>query len=93
MMFVLKFGVLAWVGIDYQVRFSRTPLPTLAATLFLGAVCSLFFGIQSEVLMRVHYESRGHRPYAVEGIWSSHAASGPSAPEARSGRGHLPRAG
>lgn len=71
LMFVLKFGMLQWIGIDYQARFVRTPLPTVAATLFLGAVCSLFFGIQAEVLMRVHFESRGHRPYVVEGVTDS----------------------
>lgn len=73
LMFVFKFGLLQLVGIDYQVRFARTPLPTLAATLLLGAVCSLFFGIQSEVLMRVHYESRGHRPYSIANISESAA--------------------
>ena len=75
-MIVFKYGWLRLLGIDYQVSFVQTPLPGLAGTFFLGAVSSLFFGILAEVLIRVHYESRRGKPYAVQSVFDSHGESG-----------------
>lgn len=61
------------VGISYRADFIQTPLPSLAATLLIGSVLSLFFGILAEILVRVHFKSRGVRPYAVEAILDSEA--------------------
>lgn len=71
LMIVFKFGWLRLVGIDYQASFVETPLPALAGTFLVGMIVSLFFGILAEILIRVHYESRGARPYAIESIRDS----------------------
>jgi glycosyltransferase involved in cell wall biosynthesis len=70
-MVVFKFGWLRLIGIAYTASFIQTPLPAMAASFMLGAVMSLFCGILAEVLIRVHYESRGARPYNVERIFDS----------------------
>ncbi len=59
LMVVFKFGWLRLVGIDYQSSFVQTPLPAVAVSFMLGAIISLFCGILAEILIRVHYESRG----------------------------------
>ncbi len=70
-MVVFKFGWLRLIGIDYKASFVQTPLPALAGTFLVGTIVSLFFGILAEILIRVHYESRGARPYAIESIRDS----------------------
>lgn len=67
-MVALKYGWLNLVGIDYRASFIETPLPSLAATFFLGTITSLFFGILGEILIRIHHESSGFRAYAVRRI-------------------------
>ena len=71
LMLVFKFGWLRFIGIDYQASFVETPLPAVAAAFIIGAINSLFFGVLGEMLIRVDYESRGLKPYAVEGITES----------------------
>ncbi len=71
MMLAFKFGWLSWLGIDYRASFVETPLPALAATFFLGAVSSLFFGILAEILIRIHHESSGVRAYAIRELEDS----------------------
>lgn len=71
LMFVFKFGWLRFVGIDYRASFVQTPLPALAASLFVGSVLSLFIGIQGEISIRVLHESQGLRPYAIETVMDS----------------------
>jgi glycosyltransferase involved in cell wall biosynthesis len=65
LMVAFKFGWLRLVGIDYRASFIQTPLPALAGSLLIGAILSLFFGILAEILIRIHYESRSVRPYAI----------------------------
>ena len=72
LMLVIKFGGLRIIGIDYQGSFVQTPLPTLTGIFFLGAVCSLFFGILAEVLVRIRYEARQTKPYIVRSTLDSH---------------------
>ncbi len=71
LMVVFKFGWLRLIGIDYQASFVQTPLPAMAATFMLGSILSLFSGILGEILVRVHYESRGAKPYHVEQVFDS----------------------
>lgn len=71
LMVVFKFGWLRLLGIDYEASFVETPLPALAGTFLVGTIVSLFFGILAEILIRVHYESRGARPYAIESVCDS----------------------
>ncbi len=70
-MVVFKYGWVRLLGIDYQASFVETPLPALAGTFLVGTIVSLFFGILAEILIRVHYESRGARPYAIESVRDS----------------------
>jgi dolichol-phosphate mannosyltransferase len=71
LMVAFKFGWLRLIGIDYQASFVETPLPAVAAAFIIGLINSLFFGVLGEILIRVDYESRGLKPYAVEGITES----------------------
>jgi glycosyltransferase involved in cell wall biosynthesis len=75
LMVVFKFGWLRLIGIDYQASFVQTPLPALAGTFLVGTIDSIFFGILAEILIRVHYESRGARPYAIESVRDSAEAA------------------
>jgi glycosyltransferase involved in cell wall biosynthesis len=77
LMIVFKLGWLRMIGIDYQSSFVQTPLPALAGTFFLGAICSLFFGILAEVLIRVHYDSRHVKPYIVKSTLDSQETQPP----------------
>ena len=65
LMVVFKYGLLRFVGIDYQASFVETPLPALAGTLVVGATLSIFCGIIAELLVRILYESQGQVPYSV----------------------------
>ena len=71
LMVAFKFGWLRLIGIDYQASFVQTPLPAVAAAFIIGLINSLFFGVLGEILIRVDYESRGLKPYAVEAITES----------------------
>lgn len=73
LMVVFKYGWLRLVGIDYQVSFIQTPLPALAASFLIGAISSIFFGILGEVLIRIHTESQGQRPYSIASILDTEA--------------------
>jgi dolichol-phosphate mannosyltransferase len=76
-MVIFKYGWLRLVGIDYQASFVQTPLPTVAAMFFVGAVMSVFFGILAEVLMRVYHEVQHIRPYRIDSIVDSRESSTP----------------
>ncbi len=65
-----KFNLLRFLGVEHR-DFIQTPLPEMASTFLIGAIVSLFFGIMAEVLVRVHYESRGAKPYKVQCIKDS----------------------
>lgn len=71
MMVTFKFGWLRAIGINYQASFVQTPLPEMASTFLIGAILSLFFGVLAEVLVRVHYESRGAKPQRIEQVFDS----------------------
>jgi dolichol-phosphate mannosyltransferase len=87
LMVVFKYGWLRLIGIDYQATFIQTPLPEMASTFLIGAIMSLFFGILAEVLVRIHYESRGAKPYNVQRIYDSLDFSRPR--EAREAQGSV----
>lgn len=70
-MATFKWGWLRFLGIGYQASFIETPLPSLAATFFLGGVVCLCFGVLAEILMRTHYEAQGLRPYRIVGVVDS----------------------
>lgn len=68
LMVAFKYGWLALIGSNYRATFIQTPLPAIAGTFLLGAVMSLFFGLLGEILVRVHYESQGLKPYAIDEV-------------------------
>ncbi len=86
LMFAFKFGWLTAFDVSYQASFIETPLPALAGTFFLGGVCSLFFGILAEILIRIHHESSGFRAYAVRRIDDSRGGGRPGNGRPGSGR-------
>ena len=73
LMFAFKFGWLLPLGIHYQASFIETPLPGLAATFFLGAVSSMFFGILAEILVRIRHDTSDLRTYTIRHINDSRA--------------------
>ncbi|MBS0385949.1 MAG: glycosyltransferase family 2 protein [Proteobacteria bacterium] len=46
----------------------QTPLPLLAAMLFLMGCMSILLGLLAEIMTRTYFESQGGRPYAVRNI-------------------------
>ncbi len=63
-----SFVVLAWaVGLKLFAGTSliQTPLPLLAAMLFLIGCVSMLMGLLAEIMMRTYFESQGSRPYAI----------------------------
>jgi dolichol-phosphate mannosyltransferase len=75
LMIVFKYGWLRMIGIEYQASFVQTPLPTVAAMFFVGAVMSVFFGILAEVLMRLYHEVQHIRPYRIDSVVDSRDSS------------------
>jgi dolichol-phosphate mannosyltransferase len=43
----------------------QTPLPLLAAMLFLIGCMSILMGLLAEIMMRTYFESQGSRPYLI----------------------------
>ena len=78
LMLMFKFGWLDLVGIPYQADFIQTPLPSLAATFFAAAVTALLLGVLGELLVRIYFETEGHRPFTVERVDGESVTSGPS---------------
>ena len=68
LMLLFKFGWLRLVGIPYQADLIQTPLPSLAATFFVASVTALLLGVLAELLVRIYYETEGHRPFHVERV-------------------------
>jgi dolichol-phosphate mannosyltransferase len=65
---VLSFAVLAWaIGLKLFTGLSliQTPLPLLAAMLFLIGCVSVLMGLLAEIMMRTYFESQGSRPYLI----------------------------
>ncbi|KJS15109.1 MAG: glycosyl transferase [Hoeflea sp. BRH_c9] len=54
-----------WLKIAYGTSMVQTPLPILAAILFLVGVLSLLMGLLAEMLVRTYFESQGRRSYSV----------------------------
>jgi glycosyltransferase involved in cell wall biosynthesis len=50
----------------YATTFIQTPLPLLAAMLFILGVQFVLMGLLAEILMRTYYESQGKTTYAIK---------------------------
>lgn len=48
-----------------HISLIQTPLPLLAALLFLVGIMSILLGLVAEMLVRTYYESQGSRAYLV----------------------------
>jgi hypothetical protein len=55
----------SWGGDFKSKPFVETPLPTLTVMFFLAGGMSILLGIQSEVIMRVYYESQSKPTYLL----------------------------
>jgi glycosyltransferase involved in cell wall biosynthesis len=63
-----SFAVLGWaIGLKFlaQTSLIQTPLPLLAAMLFLIGCISLLMGLLAEITTRTYFESQGGKPYHV----------------------------
>lgn len=64
----LSFMVIAWaiaLKVFGGTSLIQTPLPLLAAMLFLIGCISMLMGLLAEMVMRTYFESQGRRPYLV----------------------------
>jgi dolichol-phosphate mannosyltransferase len=48
-----------------NIHLIKTPLPILAAILFLIGMMSILVGLLAEIIVRTYFESQGRRPYHV----------------------------
>jgi len=63
-----SFLVLAWaiaLKLFAATSLIQTPLPLLAAMLFLIGCVSILMGLLAEIMMRTYFESQGSRPYLI----------------------------
>jgi glycosyltransferase involved in cell wall biosynthesis len=51
------------------------PLLTISVILTLAGIQLITFGIVSELLLRIYYESRGRRPYQIKEVYTGKASS------------------
>ncbi len=66
---MLSMAVLCWMlYLKFFEGYSMilTPLPTLAAMLFLVGVISILMGLLAEMLVRIYFESQGRTAYMVK---------------------------
>ena len=82
-MLALKYHVMSLFGSDYAPSMIQTPLMAMSASFMLGAVMSAFFGILAEILIRVHYEASGTRPYTIRAVIDSRLAATAAGSELR----------
>jgi dolichol-phosphate mannosyltransferase len=54
----------------WQVSLILTPLPLLAALLFLVGIISVLLGLLAEMIVRTYYESQGARAYTVRELFN-----------------------
>jgi glycosyltransferase involved in cell wall biosynthesis len=57
-----------WLKIVAGISMIETPLPILAAILFLVGVQSLLMGLLAEMLVRTYFESQNRRSYSVREV-------------------------
>ena len=72
-----SFAALAWaLGLKAfgATSLIQTPLPLLAAMLFLMGCGSVLMGLLAEIMMRTYFESQDRKPYRVQ------AAAAPGRP-------------
>ncbi|MCA1501836.1 glycosyltransferase family 2 protein [Bradyrhizobium sp. NBAIM14] len=64
-----------------HISLIQTPLPLLAALLFLVGVISILLGLVAEMLVRTYYESQGARAYLVRELINFQADPGSTVQE------------
>lgn len=58
-----------------DIAMVQTPLPLLAAMLFLIGCMSILMGLIAEIMVRTYFESQGRRPYLVRHIYNARNGS------------------
>jgi dolichol-phosphate mannosyltransferase len=61
----LTIGLAIALRLFAHISLIQTPLPLLAALLFLVGIMSILLGLVAEMLVRTYYESQGSRAYLV----------------------------
>lgn len=65
--------IAAAIGLKFGagIAMVQTPLPLLAAMLFLIGCMSVLMGLIAEIMVRTYFESQGRRPYLVRHIYNA----------------------
>ena len=63
--YLFPWPLLSWGGDTKSKPFVETPLPALAVMFFLAGGMSILMGVQSEIIMRIYYESQSKTTYLL----------------------------
>ncbi len=63
--YLFPWPLLSWGGDAKSKPFVETPLPALAVMFFLAGGMSILMGVQSEIIMRIYYESQSKTTYLL----------------------------
>ena len=78
---ILSFATIIFaiaLRIFLHISLIQTPLPLLAALLFLVGVMSILLGLVAEMMVRTYYESQGARAYLVRELVNFSTGPGPT---------------
>ncbi len=81
----LAAGLALYFKLTHLKDLVSTPLPLLAALLFLVGFLSILMGLIAEISIRTYYESQGKRPYLIASVTNPHE-DGARANDARLGQ-------
>jgi dolichol-phosphate mannosyltransferase len=68
----LAAGLALYFKLTHLKDLVSTPLPLLAALLFLVGFLSILMGLIAEISIRTYYESQGKRPYLIASVTNPH---------------------
>ena len=74
--FVFLAMMIYWKLVD-SVSMIQTPMPVLAAIMFLIGMVSILMGLLAEILVRTYFESQGRRTYLVREVIGGDKTRGP----------------
>jgi dolichol-phosphate mannosyltransferase len=72
----LSAGLAIYFKLAHLKDLVSTPLPLLAALLFLVGFLSILMGLLAEISIRIYYESQGKRPYLIARVVNPHEDGG-----------------
>lgn len=91
-MILLSFAVISLalaLRLFLDVSLILTPLPLLAAMLFLVGAMSILLGLVAEIVMRTYFESQGRQAYRVRRLIEADLSPARTVPQGSLGAGNL----